>query len=537
LVADTLRSRRLATLVWIASGVAFMVVVAYGYIEEVETNPGGAAGMGAAIEAAAQAMRLLRWPAERLDTFGGYITYHNVTVLALALGVWGAIQGASLVRGARAEGQLEHVLATGCPRWRVLAGRVAGFVITLLVIVSGIGGGLAAATAVAGVYDLSGSMITMVFVGLAALSCFGLGLALTQMVGTARFAAGLASAIITGLYLLTNLWEELGWMGGLRYLSPFYYSNQARALVPGHSTDLSTMAVLTVMTAGAVGFAARAFEKRDLGSPLWTRKRREARAAPPYKTGAIRSYWWVESSRNKVSLVAWSLGAATLTGLMAWLEPVVVDMWDEMGFSQLLSPAGSRLSATDQYLSFASQLVVAVVAGYTVTQCASWVAEMRDGRVELYLAHPVTWQRLVLERLAVVSTGVAVMSIAAAGGLAVGATAVAAPLNLAGLLRTIPLTFLLGLSIAGLGSLLVAWLPSGTSVILLAAATFASYLLAFVVPLFDLPQWLANISLFGAYGQPYLDPPEAGGMLLLTALALAGGFAAPRLAGRRPKVA
>ncbi|HEX6299552.1 MAG TPA: ABC transporter permease subunit [Acidimicrobiia bacterium] len=536
LIADTLRARRLAAVVWIVVGAAFMLVIGYGYVEEVETYPGGAPGIGAALEAAAQAMRLLRWPAERLDTFGGYITYHNLTVVALALGIWGASQGASLLRGPKAEGQLEYVLSTGYGRRRVFASRVAGFVIILLFVTTGIGMGLAVATAVAGALDLSGSMIAMASAGLAALACFGLGLVTGQLAGSARFAAGVTSAAVTGMYLLTNVWEELGWVGSLRYLSPFYYSNQSRVLVPGQSLDLTAMIVLFGMAVGAVGIAVWAFQRRDLRAPLGRLRARAGAAPRPYRV-ASRSYWWSESSHHRVGLVAWSLGAALITGLMAWLEPVVVEVWEESGFSEFLSAADSGASVADQYLSFASQLVAAVVAAYTISQTAGWLAEMRDGRVELFLSHPISWEILILLRLAVASAGVLAISTAAAVGLSLGAAAVDAPLNLIGLLRTIPITLVLGLAILGLGAMLVAWMPTSTSVILLSAVTFASYLLAFVIPLFDLPDWTMNVSLFGAYGQPYLELPDAGGLLLLTLLALAGGVVAPWVAERHPKVA
>jgi ABC-2 type transport system permease protein len=535
LIADTVRGHRLAAAVWIVVGAGFMVVIGYGYVEEVESYPGGASAMGAALEAAAQAMRLLRWPAERLDTFGGYITYHNLTLIALALGIWGAIQGARLVRGPRAEGQLEYVLSTGDPRWRAFSSRVAGFVIVLSVVAAGIGIGLAVATAVAGAFDLSGSMIAMTSAGLAALACFGLGLVAGQLAGSARFAAGVASVAVTGMYLLTNVWEELGWIGGLRYLSPFYYSNQSRVLVPGQSLDPPAMTVLIGMAVAAIGVGVWAFQRRDLWAPLWKLPARSV-AARSRRRLATRGYWRGESSRHVVGLVAWSLGAAFITALMAWLEPVVVEVWDQLGFSEFLSAAESGVSVADEYLSFASQLVAAVVAAYAITQAAGWVAEMRDRRVEMFLSHPVSWQRLILQRLAVASVGVLAIATAAAFGLFMGSVVIDAPLNLAGLLRTIPITLVLGLAILGLGAILVAWIPTSTSVILLSAVVFASYLLAFVVPLFDLPDWTMNISLFGAYGQPYLDLPDAEGLLLLTMLALAGGVVAPWLAARHPKV-
>jgi len=537
LISDTVRARRTGIIVWVTGGAVFMLVVAYGYVVEVDQYPGGAPAMGAAIEAAAQAMRLLRWPAERLDTFGGYITYHNVTILALFLSIWAAIQGAYLLRGSQAEGPLEQILATERSRRSVAGYRVAGFVVVLTLIVAGIGVGLAVATAVAGVYDPGGAMLTMVSAGLSALVCFGLGLAVAQLAGTARVAAGLSAAIITGLYLVTNVWEQLGGSGAIRFVSPFHYSNQSRALVPGQSATLWAMGVLIAMTLGVTAIAAWAFNRRDIGSPLWARKPRTTpREAAEFDTGSPRPYWRAESVRHRLELLGWSAGMATLTGLMAWLQPVVADLWEQLGFTQFMSAADSGASVVDQYMSFAAELAAAVVAGFGIAQATGWVAEMRDGRVELYLAHPVSWRRLILERLVTMTAGVAAIAVGAILGLSIGAVAVDAPLDPAGLVRTVLGTILLGLALGGVGAVLVAWLRTGISVILLTAATFASYLLAFVVPLFDLPKWLASLSFFGAYGRPYLEAPDVAGLGLLMGLAVVGILIAPVVAGRRPKV-
>ena len=50
LIADTVRAHRLAAAVWIVFGAGFMLVIGYGYVEEVESYPGGASAMGAALD-------------------------------------------------------------------------------------------------------------------------------------------------------------------------------------------------------------------------------------------------------------------------------------------------------------------------------------------------------------------------------------------------------------------------------------------------------------------------------------------------------
>ena len=80
---------------------------------------------------AAEAMRPLRWPAERLDTLGGYLTYHNIVLFSLFLSVYAAMQGARALRRVEDRGALEQVLATGWPREAVVRDRVLGFVVAL----------------------------------------------------------------------------------------------------------------------------------------------------------------------------------------------------------------------------------------------------------------------------------------------------------------------------------------------------------------------------------------------------------------------
>jgi hypothetical protein len=113
LVVDTVRGHRWGIVAWIVGGAVGMIVMGAALASERDRFPGGAKALAASVMPGAEAMRLLRWPAERLDTFGGYLTYHNVTVFLLALCVYGAVQGAHAVRGVEATGMSAELLATG----------------------------------------------------------------------------------------------------------------------------------------------------------------------------------------------------------------------------------------------------------------------------------------------------------------------------------------------------------------------------------------------------------------------------------------
>jgi ABC-2 type transport system permease protein len=71
LVADTIRSHRWGILVWVGGGAVAMYAIALGFAAEAARLAGGARAMAASLQAGAQALRLLRWRAERLDTLAG----------------------------------------------------------------------------------------------------------------------------------------------------------------------------------------------------------------------------------------------------------------------------------------------------------------------------------------------------------------------------------------------------------------------------------------------------------------------------------
>jgi len=538
-VLDTLRGLRTSALVWIVAGGIAMYGMTMAIATEMADFPGGPKALAASITPSAEAMRILRWPAERLDTVGGYATYHNVIVFNLMLAIYAAVQGAKAVRGGEERHALEEVLATGTSRLAVIRDRALGFALAMGAIVLGLGVGLAAAMAGGGEGDLLGSLVTLAASGLAAMVGYGLGLLCAQLTSHARTASGVSATVVTALYVATNLGDELGPFAVVQYLSPFTYANHSRALVPGHSGNLPADLILVAMAAGLVGLAAWAFVRRDYAAAVWARR---PTAGAPIDTGRIPtallgSVWTATLRRGRVGLLAWALGAALLTALMASLEPAVMDVWSAFDVIGAMAGAGPGVSVETMYWSFTGALVSPVVAAYVIVQASGWVADLAQGRVELLLAGPVTWSRLVAGRLAAVVTGVLVITAAALGALAVVATAIGAPPNAAGLGRLAVTCVLFGAALAAIGAILVAWLRRGAAVTVLAVVVGASYLVAYLTPLFEWPDWINTLSVFWAFGQPYLEWPTTARFAVLLGLALPGAVASLAIAERTPKVA
>ena len=181
-------------------------------------------------------MRPLRWPAERLDTLGGYATYHNLTLFTLFLAIYGAIQGARSIRGAEDRHVLEEILATGRSRGSVVRDRSVGFALTAGYVTLGLGAGIGIAFAAAGEPMFSRAISAMVAPGLGMLVGYGLGLLLAQLTPSARSAAGLASGLLVAAYVVENTWEDLGGLAWLRFGSAFHYINRSGTPVPGASS-------------------------------------------------------------------------------------------------------------------------------------------------------------------------------------------------------------------------------------------------------------------------------------------------------------
>ena len=526
---------------WTLAGGLFMFAMALAIETEMRDFPGGAKALADSVGPSAEAMRILRWPADRLDTLGGYLTYHNVILLNLALALYGAVQGVRSVRGGEDRHVVEELLATGVSRAALVRDRALGFVGTVLVIAAGVGAATAAGLALAGAPDLPGVFLTLATSGLVAVVGFAFGLAVSQLVAGSRAAAGLASAVLVGLYVVTNLGSELGpVVGALRWISPFYYASQSRAMVPGQGLDPGATAVLAGMALGLLWLGAVAFERRDYAAALWVR--RSAGATRPVHgarmpTALLGSVWTAALRRGALGLLAWAAGGAVISVTFAALQPSVMDVWTGLDYLVALVGGDSGAGVEDMYWAFVGEMIAPLLAAFVIVQASGWVGDLAQGRVEMLLASPVSWSRLVVERLGALVVGVLVISVVAVGALAVAGVAIGGSLDPVGLARLTAVCVLFGAALGGIAALVVAWVRRPAAVVLLATVLVASYLLTMLVALFDWPEWLNRLSAFWAFGHPYLEWPPTSALVVLLVFAFGGAVVAARVAEGTPKVA
>jgi ABC-2 type transport system permease protein len=338
---------------------------------------------------------------------------------------------------------------------------------------------------------------------------------------------------------VTNLGDELGPLSALQWVSPFHYANQSRALVPGETLDLAATVVLVLMSAVLLWLAAVAFERRDYAAPLWGRAAaRERPAAHPARvpTVMLGTVWTSALRRGAFGLLAWAAGGAVLTGVFSALEPSVMDVWTDLDYlTALLGGAGGGVE--DLYWAFLGDMLAPLIAAFVIVRAGGWVADLAQGRVEMLLSTPVSWSRLVVERTLALVVGVLTITAAAMLSLVLGALAVGGALDPQALVRLTVWCVLFGAALGGLAALLVAWLRRAAAVTALAAVVAASYLLTLLTALFGWPEWLNRLSVFWAFGHPYLESPSASAGVVLVVLALGGTQLAGQVAERTPKVA
>ena len=539
LATASLWSHRVAIAAWSAAVAVVMVVFAYSFRGMAQGFEGGAAGFAAAAQVTAEGMRPISGPAFRLDTYAGYVTYHNVGMWALVLAIYASIQGAQALRGLEERGTLQLYVAASS-RQSVITARVIGFLAAMVFIALGTGTGMALGLLAGGEAGWISGYGLAAEITLTALVFYALALAVSQLTRSARASAGAVSAYAVAAYLLTNMYEQLGSLSVLRFGSPFFYLLQSRfVMVIGRHADLAGTIVLVV---AAIGFGAIAwplFQRRDLDAVAmrlpFARRHREW--SLQLRRPSERSLWAMFVREQWLSLLAWAGGGAILVFLYLRIFPQVRQMWEESDIVKaLISVAGGK-SLVAGYVSLTVGFVAILAAAFAVVEAGRWLGDRAAGRDEMYLAAvPVSRLRLNLERWLALVIGVMAISFGALAGLLAGAAAAGESLDVEGVVRTGADIVLIGIAVGGLSAAVAAWLRSGLALGVLGGVLALSYLLTVLRPLFKWPEWSAHLSVFDAFGYPYTGVPAPLGMAILTVMGVAGAAIAATVSARRSAV-
>jgi ABC-2 type transport system permease protein len=203
-----------------------------------------------------------------------------------------------------------------------------------------------------------------------------------------------------------------------------------------------------------------------------------------------------------MALLTWAVATAALAALLVSLTRSVTDAIAQLPSMQAYLRAAGTGPPYESFLGFMwFGVALLLLAGYAVVQTSQWASQDQEGRLELILSTPVSRSRVVAERALEFILGSLVIVLAGLG--AVAARAPAAGINIDGghLLTAHALLVPFAFAFGGLGVALSSSLPR-LAVPLLAAFSAVEYFLYQLAPIFKLPEWVANLSVFHLYGNP-----------------------------------
>jgi ABC-2 type transport system permease protein len=505
----TLRDYRVAILGW-GIGMGLVVVSPMASVAALVTTP-------QAREQLISIAATFAWNADAIavDTIGGYATF-KIGIFIFLIAVWPLLAGSRMLRGEEDRGSMDVLLSLPRPRLRVALEKLAamwtallamGVLIGLVAFAGGnkfgadfgLGGGL--------LFGLNLALICAVFGGLALL--------ISQFTQERGPAAGWTAALLLIFIVLDMIHRVVPNSEWLSRLSPIYYYNLSKPLVPGHGADAGAMVFQLALAALLSGAAVWLFALRDVGGtvplPRWLQlPERQASRALPVGDWSLRSVYARSLGMIAMPTLWWTL---LIAGWAGWVVYVVQLM--EARLSSLLSssPAfdelikklgGADASLNAGFLSAMFIFLPLFLMAFAVTQVNRWSADEQDGRLDLVLAAPQRRLGVLLGRFAALAT--ATVAIAVITLLVSAAAAAAAGLSLdAGNLAAATLGMIpLGLLIAALGYLASGWLRTAADTGLLSFVLAAWFFISFIGPELKLPDATLRLSAFYYYGTPLL---------------------------------
>ena len=499
-----LRSTRVGLLVVAGVGAVFVTVGIKAY----ETAGGGAQLVVLAENPSLRALLGVPWD---LTTAGGFVTWRMTAFLALVTGVWALLAVTRQLRGSEDAGLAELLLAGRSSRrdWVVsvvAALWLAGGVLALAVLLSALAGGLAAWP----------SLLWAASIGLGLWVIGGIGAVCSQVMAQRRAAAGLAAAVMGGLFVVRMAADAAVSWGWARWLTPFGWIESVRAFDAGAWFPLLLLLATSVLLAVAAVLLA---QRRDLGSGLW-----QARPAPASHTGLLASAWTYALRRRLRELRWWApslLAVALLYGYLA--GEVVAFVRDDAGYRRLVEDFGmAGLVTVEGYVAVMALMMSVVVVSYVVVVVHAEADDEEVGRLDLVYAAPVTRDGWLGALVGSTLGGAVALSALSGVGLWLGALLGGGQLSWAHAMSAVVATWPVVVALLAVCLVVIGWSPRHVAAAGGGVAA-AWLLLALFGPMLSLPSWLVSLSPYDHLGQVPLTGWDLPGTLAVSGLGLLAG--------------
>ena len=511
--------RRTITFAALFAGVAYLQPTAYRHAyPTIASREGFARSFGND-----KAIRLFYGAPHDLLTVGGYTAWRVGAVLAVVAAIWGLLATASALRGEEDARRTETVLALPVSRSSLLGAALTATGVQGAILLAALWAAL-----VAGSLPVGASAFLTITVGAVALVFVGVGALASQVVGTRRGAVELSAAALAlafGLRVLGDTVTGAGWLG---WLSPLYWTEQARAFAHPAPAVLGLSAVTGAVLITA---ALRIARRRDIGVGLW--ETHDSRDPHPWGLRLPEAF----ALRSELTALAWWMvgigGFALLIGMIsksvsgAGLSPALRHELARAGAGSVATPAG--------YLGFVFLIFVLVLSVCACSLLGAARDEELDGRLETMVAGVLGRGRWLRARLAVATGVLALLSLAAALLAWTGAHVAGADVPLTGLMLAATNCLCVAVLFLGLGALGYALAPRAAASIAYALVA-VSFLWQLFGPVLGAPHWLLDLSPFAHLGLAPAHAFRLGPVAVMAAIGLAAAGAAGPLLARRDLV-
>lgn len=468
-----------------------------------------------------------------MTTPAGYITFRYLeTTLPLLLSFWPILAGARLVRGEEERGTMDVLLGTPLARTRLLLEKIGALVLALLLIAVLFAlGAVAGEASIEQHADLVRALLSGLNLSLLAFFFGGLALLLSQFTISRGAAAGGASGLLL-LALLLNIAGREVTGSWLQYLSPFYYYNLNRPLLPSFTDAPAGALVLLCLSLLLVAISVVLFARRDIGRAAFVWQRTSAsgkhqaarslsRAEHAVSTRAVSlrtlavsgwsSFWWL------FGIVAFC--AAILYITPSFTKPFYNVVQQTPWLAQLFfdTPTNTNTGVLGTILfTFLPALVVI----FALLLALQWPSDLENGRLELVFSTPQARPRILLERFGANLLVVLLAPVLTWLVLVIGAQLINLNINqgrvMAASFSMLPLALItMGLVYAASGRL-----RYGAVLGLVTAYLTLSYLEETLEGLVPIPSWIGQTSIFHLYGNPIFGVMDWSHVLGMTGVGM-----------------
>jgi ABC-2 type transport system permease protein len=517
----------------------FLISLFYGsaFLQAAGTTAASQAAFGRSVNLVAKQFAFIVPVPVHPETLGGYEQYKWLAGAIIMMMIWAALAGVGVGRGDEERGITEQWIAAGLSRTRLLLARSAAFGLVILVACVACVLGIALiAPAVHQDPNFAGEMLKAVSMAAGLFTCYAIALLISQLPAERQTATALGVGAPVLLLIVNGIADTIDSASWIGVVSPFHWMEKTSSAAPGGTFDLGATLGLGVAAAALLGIAIPIFQRRDIGSGFFAWGRHTGAAVRVASRNLMLRLPFTEGLwEQRVGLTVWVVSTLLLGSLMVSVTKSVADaLFSDPRLAAVFLHAapGPAYAALLGFIWFGFALLL--LAGYAVVQVSRWAAQDQEGRVEMLLSTPVSRSRIIVDRALEFAVASLLIVIGGYIGVAVNIPSSGLQLDAGHVFTASLLLWPFALAFGGLGVAIASRWPR-IAVPFLAAFAVVEYFLGDLAPLFKLPDWLANLSVFHLYGNPVIGAtPWTPAVSML--LVFVAGFAAALTLMRRRDV-